>query len=67
MNDWVDIGVRGAEDSSLYLAKHRVAGGRSTITVEVAGKPLRAGIDPVNKLIDRRPDDNTVPVEIASQ
>ncbi len=67
MNDWVDIGVQGADDASLYLAKHRVAGGKSTITVEVTGKPLRAGIDPVNKLIDRRPDDNTVPVEITSK
>jgi len=67
MNDWVDIGVRGKDDSSLYLAKHRVPGGKSTISVEVDGLPLRAGIDPVNKLIDRRPDDNTVPVTIASQ
>jgi hypothetical protein len=51
----------------LYLAKRKVPAGKSTFTIEVTGKPLRAGIDPVNKLIDRRPDDNTVKVDIASK
>jgi hypothetical protein len=32
--------------------------------VIVDKKPSRAGIDPYNKLIDRRPKDNTVAVEI---
>jgi hypothetical protein len=39
--------------------------GESTIVVEVAELPLRTGIDPVNKLIDRRPDDNVIPVSKA--
>jgi hypothetical protein len=67
MNDWVDIGVQGEDDKPLYLAKRQVPTGKSTFTVEVTGKPLRAGIDPVNKLIDKRPDDNTVKVEMASK
>ena len=67
MNDWVDIGVEGEDDKPLYLEKRRVPTGKSTFTVEVTGKPVRAGIDPVNKLIDRRPDDNTVKVDIASK
>jgi hypothetical protein len=29
----------------------------------VATKPDRAGIDPLNKLVDRNPDDNTKKVE----
>jgi hypothetical protein len=62
MDDLVDIGVLGADDKPLYLKKHRVKDGESTFTLEVAEKPLRAGIDPVVKLIDRRPDDNTVAV-----
>jgi len=33
-------------------------------TVVVEKMPVRAGIDPYNKLIDRRPKDNTVAVEI---
>jgi ABC-2 type transport system permease protein len=63
MDDLVDIGVLGAKDEPLYLAKHRIHAGETTVTVQVAGKPLKAGIDPVNKLIDRRSDDNTVEVK----
>ncbi len=62
MDDWVDIGVLGPDDKPLYLKKHRVKSGESTFAIEVAEKPSRAGIDPVVKLIDRRPDDNTVAV-----
>jgi ABC-2 type transport system permease protein len=62
MNDWVDVGVTGEADTPLYLEKRRIRSGETTLTVEVAGKPVRAGIDPVNKLVDRRPDDNTVAV-----
>ncbi len=62
MDDLVDIGVLGADDAPLYLKKHRIKTGETTLTVEVIGKPLKAGIDPVIKLIDRRPDDNVVPV-----
>jgi hypothetical protein len=67
MDDWVDIGVQGEDDKPLYLAKQRVHSGKSTFTVEVSGKPVRAGIDPVNKLIDKRPDDNTVKVEMEAK
>jgi hypothetical protein len=62
MDELVDIGVLGANDEPLYLKKHRVKSGESTFTLEVAGKPLKAGIDPVVKLVDRRPEDNTIAV-----
>ena len=62
MDDLVDIGVLGADDAPLYLKKQRVKTGETTLTIEVTGKPLKAGIDPINKLIDRRSDDNVVPV-----
>lgn len=62
MDDLVDIGVLGPDDQPLYLRKHRIKSGETTLTLEVASKPAKAGIDPVVKLIDRRPDDNTVPV-----
>jgi len=62
MDERVDIGVIGANDEPLYLKKHRVKTGESTFTIEVDKKPAKAGIDPVVKLVDRRPDDNTVPV-----
>jgi aminopeptidase N len=63
MDDWVDIGVLAAKDEPLYLKKHRIKTGESTLTIDVAGKPVKAGIDPVNKLIDRRSDDNTTDVK----
>jgi ABC-2 type transport system permease protein len=62
MDDLVDIGVFGAKEAPLYLAKHRVRSGESTITVQVTGRPEKAGIDPVSKLIDRQPGDNLVDV-----
>jgi ABC-2 type transport system permease protein len=62
MDDWVDVGVTGEGEVPLYLEKRRIRSGATTLTVEVAGRPVRAGIDPVNKLVDRRPDDNTVAV-----
>jgi ABC-2 type transport system permease protein len=65
MNDWIDIGVQDASGKMLALRKEWIKAGESTYTLEVAGKPAKAGIDPVVKLIDRRSDDNTVPVRLA--
>jgi hypothetical protein len=62
MDDWIDIGVLGKDDAPLYLRKHEIHDGRATLTLQVDQPPLRAGIDPIVKLVDRRPDDNTVAV-----
>jgi hypothetical protein len=62
MDELVDIGVYDAKGEALYLKKHRVKTGEQTFTLEVQGKPAKAGIDPVVKLVDRRPADNTVAV-----
>jgi ABC-2 type transport system permease protein len=64
MDDWVDIGVLGKDDKPLFLEKRRIKSGESTFTVRVTEEPKKAGIDPVNKLIDRRPEDNTMTVSI---
>jgi hypothetical protein len=72
MNDYIDIGIFANEEvekdgrkltKPLYLQKHRLTNGEHTLTIKVKGKPVRAGIDPYNKLIDRIPDDNRVDVE----
>jgi hypothetical protein len=34
------------------------------VTLIVDGRPARAGIDPDNKLIDRKPSDNMIEVEL---
>ena len=63
--DYIDIGVfSGKKDheKTLYLKKEKITQARSTFTITVDEPPTRAGIDPINKLIDRIPDDNTVDV-----
>ncbi|MCB9340494.1 MAG: hypothetical protein H6577_20410 [Lewinellaceae bacterium] len=71
-NDYIDIGVFAEDEKApdgrtlskpLYLKKHKLTNGEHTITVTVSGKPVKAGIDPYNKLIDRIPEDNRVNVD----
>lgn len=61
-HDWVDIGVIDADGQYLYLQKHKIDGESADIQVIVNKQPYEAGIDPLNKLIDRKPDDNLVTV-----
>ncbi|MEX2572634.1 MAG: M1 family aminopeptidase [Gemmatimonadota bacterium] len=71
MDDLVDIGVFGPAEAGsgegplLYLDKHRVQDGAQTFDVTVEGEPARAGIDPLNKLIDRNSGDNLTTVRAA--
>jgi hypothetical protein len=66
MADWIDIGVFGRRspgqsgDNPLYLEKHLITDPKSVISLVVDEPPEKAGIDPYNKLIDRRPKDNTL-------
>ena len=67
MNDYIDIGVFAADAADkngrkitmpLYLKKYKLTAGEHDMKVIVKGKPVRVGIDPYVKLIDRIPDDN---------
>ncbi|HWY33154.1 MAG TPA: hypothetical protein VNX68_00825, partial [Nitrosopumilaceae archaeon] len=67
MNDYMDIGVFAADTKSkegrsqvnpLYLRKHKLTAGQHILNIIVKGKPVRVGIDPYAKLIDRQPNDN---------
>lgn len=66
--DWIDIGVFGKDekgkDKLLYIKKHKISGQESSFEIFVNEKPEKAGIDPINKLIDRNPKDNMKPVEL---
>ena len=73
MNDYIDIGIFGDDTvdkkgrkqvNPLYLQKYKLNAGTRTVTIRVKGKPVKAGIDPYNKLIDRIPDDNTKEVDL---
>jgi ABC-2 type transport system permease protein len=63
INDWIDIGVLDAQGNYLYLQKQKIGKERTELTLTVDTIPAKAGIDPLNKLIDRNPEDNVVKVE----
>ena len=60
----MDIGVQDAKGGWLALEKHVVKTGENRFELVVDGVPARAGIDPLNKLVDRDGADNTVKVEV---
>jgi ABC-2 type transport system permease protein len=59
INDLIDIGVLGKNDKVLFVEKRRITKPVETFEMIVSEEPARAGIDPMNKLIDRNPKDNT--------
>jgi ABC-2 type transport system permease protein len=63
--DYIDIGVFGEEEVDgkkkeveLYLQKHKVTQIDNKISIIVDKKPVEVGVDPYNKLIDTKSDDN---------
>jgi ABC-2 type transport system permease protein len=64
MDQPVDIGVLDAKGDMLLLVKRPVKSGTQDFVLSVSGKPAKAGIDPLNILIDRVPDDNTTRVSL---
>jgi hypothetical protein len=63
--DWIDIGVLDDKGLPIFLEKRKIDKEENEITVIVDKKPAKAGIDPMNKLIDRKPKDNAIAVEKA--
>ena len=64
--DWIDIGVLDEKGVPIFIEKRKIEKEENEYILTVDKKPAKAGIDPLNKLIDRRPKDNTVNVEKAS-
>jgi hypothetical protein len=59
----VDIGALDAHGNVIAIEKRRVRSGENRLTIAArAGAAVRAGIDPLGKLIDRDANDNTVAV-----
>jgi len=63
VNDLVDIGVLDSAGRYLYLQKQKIDKEQTEFKLVVDKLPAQAGIDPLNKLIDRNPDDNVIKVE----
>jgi len=71
LKDWLEIGILGEtlvngemEEIPIYLEKVLIIDSLTTFTVEVDQKPIKAGIDPMHKFVDRDSDDNLVRVSI---
>ncbi|NYE63864.1 ABC-type transport system involved in multi-copper enzyme maturation permease subunit [Duganella sp. 1224] len=64
LKDWIDIGVDDKDGNSLLRERKLIEQKENRYTVIVSGRPAKAGIDPDNKLIDRKPDDNMINVEL---
>lgn len=60
--DFIDVGVLDANNEPIGLERRRFDAEEATVTMVVDRKPVKAGIDPLTKLIDRKPNDNTMPV-----
>jgi ABC-type transport system involved in multi-copper enzyme maturation permease subunit len=66
LGDLIDIGVLDAQGDPIAIERHRIDRADMSFSLIVDRKPARAGIDPLNKLIDRKPEDNTISVTEAS-
>ena len=64
ISDWIDIGVLGEVDAEtdlpevIHLERVKIDTNQKQFTFLVDKKPDAAGIDPLNKLIDRNPENN---------
>jgi hypothetical protein len=61
--DFIDVGVDDKDGKPLARERKLMDRRETTYTMIVARRPARAGIDPDNKLIDRKPGDNMIAVE----
>lgn len=64
VNDWIEIGVDDADGKPLLRQRKLLKSGEHSFTFTVQGEPAKAGIDPDEKLIDRKPDDNMLRVDM---
>ena len=65
LNDYVEVGIFGektvngkTKEKELYLKKHKITKIDNKSVIIVDEKPVEAGIDPYNKLIDTDSNDN---------
>jgi hypothetical protein len=62
LNDWIDVGAVDENDHLLYSTKLKVVKNKMSYQFVIDKKPFKAGIDPLNQLIDKDGDDNLVKV-----
>ena len=62
--DYIEFGVDDADGNPLARERRRVTSTAQVVVLIVKNRPARAGIDPDNKLIDRKPTDNMLAVDM---
>jgi hypothetical protein len=76
MDDLVEVVVFGApigernrveELPVIYRQTHRLKAGDHVLSIQVNKKPYKAGMDPYNILIDRKPENNVTTVQILNK
>lgn len=71
--DYIEVGIFGKENEEtgeeeiLYLEKVKVSDINNNFDIIVNQKPVEVGVDPYNKLIDRRGSDNRKKVEVSKK
>jgi aminopeptidase N len=65
VDDLIDIGVIDEKGDAIAVEKKRIKAEETSFTMTVDKRPVKAGIDPLNKLIDRQSDDNVVAPTLA--
>jgi ABC-2 type transport system permease protein len=63
LDEWIDVGVLDDKGVPLALERKHITQAETEYTFVVTAPPARAGIDPLVKLVDRKWEDNTIPVE----
>ncbi|MCA1856905.1 hypothetical protein LE190_13350 [Massilia oculi] len=63
LKDYIEFGVDDRNGNPLVRERRLVDRAEQNVTLVVGARPARAGIDPDNKLIDRKPTDNMVAVD----
>jgi ABC-type transport system involved in multi-copper enzyme maturation permease subunit len=64
VRDYVEFGVDDGDGNPLARERRLVDRRDQVVKMVVDGRPARAGIDPDNKLIDRKPTDNMVSIDM---
>lgn len=68
IHDDIDIGVyamdKKGKEKIVYLKKYKFTKDKSTISIKLKEKPVRVGIDPIYKLVDRNTEDNKAVINL---
>lgn len=66
VNDWVDVGIytqtKDRQEKLIYLKKHKITSSQIKLSIKVDQKPNKAGIDPLNILMDKNADNNVIKI-----